>query len=75
MLILTRTEGKRILVGDDITITVTKIKGNQVCIGIDAPDNVSIDREEVRNRKNKDDKNMWNNFFKKCHKIKPGRPR
>lgn len=47
MLILTRKIGEGIKIGDDITITVVEIKGNQVKVGIDAPKNVSVHREEI----------------------------
>lgn len=50
MLILTRRIGERLVIGDDITITVLEVKGNQVRIGTNAPDNVSVHREEVYNR-------------------------
>jgi carbon storage regulator len=51
MLILTRKAGESIKIGDNITVTVLEAKGSQVKIGIDAPKDVSVDREEVRERK------------------------
>jgi len=51
MLALSRLEGQRILVGDDIVIEVRKILGNRVVLAITAPDEVVIDREEVRQKK------------------------
>jgi carbon storage regulator len=48
MLVLTRKNGEGICVGDDITIYIVSIQGSKVKIGIDAPQNVKIDREEVR---------------------------
>jgi len=51
MLALSRSEGQRILVGDDIVIEVRKILGNRVVLAITAPDEVVIDREEVRQKK------------------------
>ena len=48
MLILSRREGERILIGDGVVITVVDILLNKVRIGIEAPDAVSIDREEIR---------------------------
>lgn len=51
MLVVTRKVGQRVLVGDDIFIKVMKIEGNQVSIGIEAPADVPIDREEIRERK------------------------
>ena len=50
MLILGRNIGERILIGDDITIDVLGISGRQVRIGIDAPKDVEILREEIYNR-------------------------
>jgi carbon storage regulator len=52
MLILTRKKGERILIGDDIIITVVDIRGKQIRIGLDAPDEVSIIREELLERDN-----------------------
>lgn len=51
MLVLTRQAGQAIIIGDHITVTVQAVKGNQVSIGISAPASVSIDRKEVRARK------------------------
>ena len=47
MLVVTRTEGKSILIGDDVKVTVVGIKGGQVRVGIRAPDHVVILREEL----------------------------
>lgn len=52
MLIMTRRVGETINIGNDITATVLGVKGNQVRIGVNAPPEVSVDREEVRERKN-----------------------
>jgi carbon storage regulator CsrA len=51
MLILTRRVGESIRIGDDITVVVMGAKGAQVRVGIDAPKGLSVDREEVRERK------------------------
>jgi carbon storage regulator len=50
MLILTRRVGESIKVGQDITVTVLGVKGMQVRVGIDAPKNVAVHREEVAER-------------------------
>ena len=50
MLILTRKVGEALKIGDDVTITVLSVKGHQVRIGIDAPKDVSVHREEIYNR-------------------------
>jgi len=50
MLILTRKLGERIAIGDDITIDLLEIKGSQVKIGIKAPKNISIHRQEIYER-------------------------
>ena len=47
MLILTRRVGESLVIGDDINIIVLGVKGNQVRLGIEAPDDVSIHREEI----------------------------
>jgi carbon storage regulator len=50
MLILTRRVGESLMVGDDVTITVLGVKGNQVRVGVNAPKDVAVHREEVLNR-------------------------
>jgi carbon storage regulator len=50
MLILTRRIGESVMIGDDVTITVLRVKGNQVRLGVNAPKNVSVQREEILQR-------------------------
>ena len=50
MLILTRRVGESLMIGDDVTVTVLASKGNQIRIGIDAPRDVEVHREEIYER-------------------------
>ncbi|MDU2549928.1 MAG: carbon storage regulator CsrA [Haemophilus parainfluenzae] len=50
MLILTRKVGESVLIGDDISITVLSVRGNQVKLGVQAPKEVSVHREEIFQR-------------------------
>jgi carbon storage regulator len=47
MLILTRRVGESLMIGDDVTITVLGVKGNQVRIGVNAPKSIAVHREEI----------------------------
>lgn len=50
MLILTRRVGETVMVGDDITVTVLGVKGNQVRVGVNAPRDVAVHRAEIYTR-------------------------
>jgi len=50
MLILTRRVGETLMVGDEVTVTVLGVKGNQVRIGVNAPRDVAVHREEIYQR-------------------------
>ncbi len=54
MLILTRRVGEKLMIGDDISVTVLGVKGNQVRIGVHAPNDVGIHREEIYARVRKE---------------------
>lgn len=55
MLLLTRRTGESLMIGDDVTVRVLGVKGNQVRFGIDAPDDVVVVREELLDRDKKPD--------------------
>lgn len=61
-LIVTRRKGEVVCIGDDIQVCVLDISGAQVKILIEAPKHISVDREEIRKRKNLEDDNL--NFNK-----------
>jgi carbon storage regulator len=50
MLILTRRVGETVMIGDEVTVTILGVKGNQVRVGINAPKSVAVHREEIYER-------------------------
>ena len=54
MLILTRRAGEALVIGDDIEVTVMAVNGTQVRLGVKAPRNVAVDRQEIAERKRRD---------------------
>ena len=63
MLILTRRVGETLVIGDDVTITVLGMRGNQVRVGVNAPKDVAVHREEIYQRiqDEKTDENSFEN--------------
>ena len=51
MLVLTRKVGQKVMIGDNIEVTILAINGGQIKVGIAAPKSVDVDREEIRKRK------------------------
>jgi carbon storage regulator len=64
MLILTRRIDEEIKIGEEITVTVLGLKGNQVRIGVNAPKHVEVDRGEIRDRKDDERARAWPEFVR-----------
>jgi len=60
MLVLSRKIAENLVIGDDIVVTVLGIKGNQVRLGVQAPKNVRVDRQEIKEKKDNDPAYRWN---------------
>jgi carbon storage regulator len=68
MLILTRRVGETVMIGNDVTVTVLGVKGNQVRVGINAPKTVAVHREEIYERIKREQEGNTDND------IEPGEP-
>jgi len=58
MLVLTRRTSERIQIGDDVVLTIVRIDGNKVRIGIEAPDSVKVKREELAPKADRAERNF-----------------
>ncbi|VEH68663.1 carbon storage regulator [Rodentibacter pneumotropicus] len=66
MLILTRKVGESVLIGDDISITVLSVRGNQIKLGVQAPKEISVHREEIYQQIKKSKMNLlmiYHNYY------------
>ncbi len=72
MLILTRRMGERLMIGDDVSVTVLGVEGNQVRLGVDAPADVEVHREEIYKKILKERELKKTNFVigESCHGAK-----
>lgn len=73
MLILTRRSGETVMIGDDIAVAVLGVKGNQVRLGIDAPRDIAVHREEIyRNVKSSENKDALDSQDPSTKQTKKG---
>jgi carbon storage regulator len=63
MLVLTRRKGQTLIIGNNINVTISDIKGNQVRLGINAPKEVSVNREEIQRKINLEKSNSLDCFI------------
>jgi len=61
MLILTRRTGETVMIGNDIVVTVLGVKGNQVRVGVNAPKEIAVHREEIYERIKREEQNQRSN--------------
>ena len=73
MLILTRRSGEKIIIGDNITVTVLGVKGHQVLIGIEAPREIPVHREEIYQQILKERADKERADGRGLHILNPGR--
>lgn len=73
MLILTRRIQEALMIGDDVTVTVLSVKGNQVRLGINAPREVEVHREEIYHRIKQAKQNNENASFEDVNEINGNR--
>lgn len=71
MLILTRRTGETVMIGNDVTLTVLGVKGNQVRIGINAPKSVPVHREEIYERIKREQQGEVNGNVQDEPEMKP----
>ncbi len=71
MLILTRRVGETVMIGDEVTITVLGVKGNQVRVGINAPKSVAVHREEIYERIKREQQGQGDDEKKRTAEYSP----
>ena len=72
MLILTRRVGETIMIGDNVTVTVLGVKGNQVRVGVNAPKEVAVHREEIYERIKREQQGLTEPNGNDGHQAKSG---